>query len=454
MISSAVSMAASGPQAANPDDRPNAQWTQVTAQHAHRLTLRPRERIRFGGTLLPNEEHLSERVAIMTMPQPDARPRVPHFSSGPCAKRPGYALDNLKSAVLGRSHRAKDGKARLKLAIEKTRSLLGVPQDYLIGITPGSDTGAFEMAMWSLLGARGVDLLAWESFGEGWVGDVLKELKLGDARKLTAPYGELPDLTQVDFARDVVFTWNGTTSGVRVPNGDWIPDNREGLTLCDATSAAFAQELAWDKLDVTTFSWQKALGGEAQHGMIVLSPRAVARLESFTPPWPMPKLFRLVKKGKIDREFFEGATINTPSMLCVEDYLDALAWAESIGGLPALFARADANAAVIADWVRRTDWIAFLADKPAIRSNTSVCLAIVDPEIASAPADTQAAVAKQIASTLEKLGVAMDIGSYRDAPPGLRIWSGATVETSDLEALMPWLDWAFANVKAEQLKAA
>jgi phosphoserine aminotransferase len=390
----------------------------------------------------------------MTMPQPAVRPRVPHFSSGPCAKHPGYALENLKSAVLGRSHRAKEGKAKLKLAIDKTRAILGVPQDYLIGITPASDTGAFEMAMWSMLGARGVDLLAWESFGEGWVSDVLKELKLEDARKLAAPYGELPDLTQIDFARDVVFTWNGTTSGVRVPNGDWIPANREGLTLCDATSAAFAQDLAWDKLDVTTFSWQKVLGGEAQHGMIILSPRAVARLESYTPPWPMPKLFRLVKKGKVDREIFEGATINTPSMLCVEDYLDALAWAESIGGLRALCARADANADVIAEWVKRTPWIAFLADKPAIRSNTSICLAIVDPEIASAPAETQAAVAKQIASTLDKLGVAMDIGSYRDAPPGLRIWAGATVETSDLEALMPWLDWTFANVKAESLKAA
>ncbi len=291
-------------------------------------------------------------------------------------------------------------------------------------------------------------------FGEGWVADALKELKLDDARKLTAPYGELPDLTQVDFARDVVFTWNGTTSGVRIPNGDWIPANREGLTLCDATSAAFAQDLAWDKLDVTTFSWQKALGGEAQHGMIVLSPRAVERLENHKPGWPMPKLFRMVKKGKIDRDFFEGATINTPSMLCVEDYLDTLAWAESIGGLPALLTRADANAHVITEWVKRTPWIAFLSDKPAIRSNTSVCLTIVDPDIAAASAETQAAVAKQIASTLDKLGVAMDIGSYRDAPPGLRIWTGATVETSDLEALMPWLDWAFAQVKAASLKAA
>lgn len=390
----------------------------------------------------------------MTMTQPAARPRMPHFSSGPCAKRPGYDLGNLKDAALGRSHRSKEGKAKLKLAIDRTRSILGVPEDYLVGITPASDTGAFEMAMWSLLGGRGVDVLAWESFGRGWVSDILKELRLEDARKIEADYGELPDLTQVDFARDVVFTWNGTTSGVRVPDGEWISDRREGLTLCDATSAAFAQDLAWDKLDVTTFSWQKVLGGEAQHGVIILSPRAVERLESYTPPWPMPKIFRLVKKGKIDPAFFEGATINTPSMLCVEDYLDALSWAESIGGRSALFARADANAKVIADWVERTPWIAFLAEKPAIRSNTSVCLKIIDREILVAPADTQAAVAKQIASTLEMLGVAMDIASYRDAPPGLRIWTGATVEQSDLEALMPWLDWAFANVKAEMMKAA
>jgi phosphoserine aminotransferase len=390
----------------------------------------------------------------MTMPQPVVRPRVPHFSSGPCAKRPGYDLNNLKGALLGRSHRSQEGKAKLELAIEKTRELLGVPQDYLIGITPASDTGAFEMAMWSLLGARGVDVLAWESFGQGWVSDILKELKLEDVRRIEAGYGELPDLTQVEFARDVVFTWNGTTSGVRVPSGDWIPSNREGLTLCDATSAAFAQNLAWDKLDVTTFSWQKVLGGEAQHGMIILSPRAVARLESYTPAWPMPKLFRLTKKAKVDPEIFKGATINTPSMLCVEDYLDALAWAESIGGLPALMARADGNARIIADWVERTPWVAHLADKPAIRSNTSVCLKIVDTEVTSASAEAQAAIAKSIASTLDKLGVAMDIASYRDAPPGLRIWSGATVEASDLEALLPWLDWAFASVKSQTLKAA
>lgn len=390
----------------------------------------------------------------MTTPTPAARPRTPYFSSGPCAKRPGYSLENLKSAFLGRSHRHKDGKARLKSAIDKTRALLGVPADYLIGITPASDTGAFEMAMWSMLGARGVDALAWESFGEGWISDILKELKLADARKFVAPYGELPDLTGVDFARDVVFAWNGTTSGVRVPSGEWIPDNRDGLTFCDATSAAFAQDLPWGKLDVTTFSWQKVLGGEGQHGIIILSPRAVARLESYTPAWPMPKIFRLVKKGKIDRDFFEGATINTPSMLCVEDYIDALNWAESVGGLKALFARADGNAATLAAWVERTPWVANLADKPAIRSNTSVCLKIVDPEVLGAPAEMQAAIAKKIAALLDKEGVAFDIGAYRDAPAGLRIWAGATVEKSDLEALTPWLDWAFATAKAELLKAA
>jgi phosphoserine aminotransferase len=389
----------------------------------------------------------------MTTPRPAARPRVPHFSSGPCAKRPGYDLSNLKTAVLGRSHRSKEGKAKLKLAIDKTREILGVPADYLIGITPASDTGAFEMAMWSMLGARPIDVLAWESFGEGWVSDIVKELKLKDVRSFKADYGDLPDLTQVDFRNDVIFTWNGTTSGVRVPNGDWIPDNREGLTLCDATSAAFAQDLAWDKLDVTTFSWQKVLGGEAQHGIIILSPRAVARLESYTPAWPLPKIFRLTKKGKVDLEIFAGSTINTPSMLCVEDYLDALAWAEGAGGLKALMARSNSNYKTIADWVERTPWVAFLADKPAIRSNTSVCLKIVDADVVAASAEDQAALAKQIASILDKEGVALDIGSYRDAPPGLRIWAGATVEASDLEALLPWLDWAFATVKAQTLKA-
>jgi phosphoserine aminotransferase len=387
----------------------------------------------------------------MTIAQPGVRPRVPHFSSGPCAKRPGYDLNNLKDAALGRSHRSKPGKAKLQLAIEKTREILGIPADYLIGITPASDTGAFEMAMWTLLGERQVDVLAWESFGQGWVADIVKELKLESARVLSAEYGELPDLTEINFAHDIVFTWNCTTSGVRVPDSEWIPANRTGLTLCDATSAAFAMDLAWDKLDVTTFSWQKVLGGEAQHGIIVLSPRAVARLESYTPVWPVPKLFRLAKKGKVDREFFEGSTINTPSMLCVEDYLDALGWAQSVGGLPGLMARANANAAILSEWVKNTDWVAHLADKPANRSNTSVCLKIVDKDIVAAPPETQAAVAKKIASKLEALGVAMDIGSYRDAPPGLRIWAGATIEKSDLEALVPWLDWAFATVKAELL---
>lgn len=388
----------------------------------------------------------------MTAPTPATRPRVPHFSSGPCAKRPGYSLENLKIAELGRSHRSKPGKAKLKLAIDKTRAILGVPQDYLIGITAASDTGAFEMAMWSLLGQRGVDVLAWESFGKDWVTDIVKQLKLPNTRVMDAPYGTLPDLTQVDFRNDVVFTWNGTTSGVRVPSGDWIAANRDGLTLCDATSAAFAQALDWDKLDVTTFSWQKVLGGEAQHGMIILSPRAVERLESYTPAWPLPKIFRMTKGGKVNLEIFEGSTINTPSMLCVEDYLDALAWAESIGGLPALQARSNANYAVIADWVSRTPWVGFLATAPATRSNTSVCLKIVDPDLGTPEA--QAAVAKDIASTLEKQGVAMDIGAYRDAPPGLRIWAGATIESSDLEALMPWLDWAFANAKSSLAKAA
>jgi phosphoserine aminotransferase len=384
--------------------------------------------------------------------KPSARPHVAHFSSGPCAKRPGYSLENLKSAELGRSHRSKPGKAKLKLAIDKSRAVLGVPPDHLIGIVPASDTGAFEMAMWSMLGARGVDVLAWESFGKDWVTDVVKQLRLKDARVMDAPYGALPDLSKVNFKNDVVFTWNGTTSGVRVPDGNWIAADREGLTLCDATSAAFAQQLDWAKLDVVTYSWQKVLGGEAQHGMLILSPRAVARLESYTPAWPMPKLFRMTKGGKVNTEIFEGATINTPSMLCVEDYLDALHWAEGIGGLKALQERSSANFKVIADWVGRTSWVDFLAIDPATRSNTSVCLKIVDPELASPEA--QANVAKHIANTLEKEGVAMDIGAYRDAPPGLRIWAGATIERLDLEALMPWLDWAFANAKSGLSKAA
>lgn len=384
--------------------------------------------------------------------KPLLRPNSAHFSSGPCAKHPGYSVDKLESALLGRSHRSKPGKAKLKLAIDKTRDLLRIPRDYLVGIMPASDTGAFEMAMWSLLGARGVDVLAWESFGKDWVTDVVKQLRLPNARVMEAAYGELPNLEAVDFLNDVIFTWNGTTAGVKVPNGDWIASDREGLTLCDATSAAFAQALDWSKLDAVTYSWQKVLGGEAQHGMLILSPRAVERLESHVPAWPMPKIFRLTKGGKLNREIFEGATINTPSMLCVEDYLDALAWAESIGGLSALQARCDANFKVIADWVEQSPWADFLARDPVTRSNTSVCLRIADPEISSVEA--QAHIAKEIANSLEKEGVAFDIGAYRDAPPGLRIWAGATVEQTDLEKLIPWLDWAFANAKAGMAKAA
>jgi phosphoserine aminotransferase len=385
---------------------------------------------------------------------PAARPHDARFSSGPCAKRPGWTPEALKDASLGRSHRAKFGKTKLKLAIDLTREVLGVPADYRIGITPGSDTGAVEMALWSLLGARPVDMLAWESFGEGWVTDVAKQLKLADARTLKAPYGELPDLTQVDFDHDVVFTWNGTTSGVRVPDAKWIPANRQGLTICDATSAAFAQDLDWPKLDVTTFSWQKALGGEAAHGMIILSPRAVERLETYKPAWPLPKVFRMTKGGKLIEGIFEGETINTPSMLCVEDYIDALLWAKSVGGLKGLFARADANAKAIADWAAKTPWVDFLARVPATRSNTSVCLKVADKEVTALPAEAQAAFAKALASALEKEKVAFDIGAYRDAPPGLRIWCGATVEKADIEALTHWLDWAFAQEKAKLAKAA
>ena len=380
---------------------------------------------------------------------PVARPGNARFSSGPCAKRPGWTPEALKDAALGRSHRAKLGKSKLKLAIDLTRDVLGVPADYRIGIVPASDTGAVEMALWSMIGARGVDILAWESFGQGWVSDVVKELKVKDARTLKAPYGELPDLTQVNFDHDVVFTWNGTTSGVRVPDADWIAADRKGLTICDATSAAFAQALDWAKLDVTTFSWQKALGGEAAHGVIILSPRAVERLETYNPPWPLPKIFRMTKGGKLIDGIFVGETINTPSMLCVEDYLDALHWAKSIGGLPALFARADASLQAIADWVERTPWVDFLAVKPETRSNTSVCLKVVDAQITALPAEGQAAFAKALASVLEKEKVAFDIGAYRDAPPGLRIWCGATVDPADVEALTAWLDWAFAVEKAK-----
>jgi phosphoserine aminotransferase len=390
----------------------------------------------------------------MTNPMPAVRPVTPHFSSGPCAKRPGWSLQGLTDAALGRSHRAKIGKAKLKRAIDLTREILEVPADYRIGIVPASDTGAVEMAMWSLLGQRPVTMLAWESFGEGWVSDVIKELKLKDATVLNAPYGELPDLSRVDFTSDVVFTWNGTTSGVRVPNGDWIPSDREGLTICDATSAAFAQALDFSKLDVVTFSWQKALGGEAAHGMLILSPRAVARLESYKPAWPLPKIFRMTKGGKLNEGIFEGETINTPSMLCVEDYLDTLQWAKSVGGLKALIARADANTKVIADWVARTPWVDFLAREVSIRSNTSVCLKVVDPAVTSLSADAQNAFAKALAAAVEKEGAGYDLGHYRDAPAGLRIWCGATIEARDVEILTQWLDWAFAKTKDALPKAA
>ena len=383
-----------------------------------------------------------------TLTKPAMRPARPEFSSGPCAKRPGWSSENLRAAILGRSHRSGPGKARLKAAIDQTRALLKVPADYLIGITPGSDTGAVEMALWSLLGPRPVQVLAFESFGKDWVTDVVKQLKL-PAETLEAPYGQLPDLSKVRGDADLVFTWNGTTSGVRVPNADFIAADRAGLTICDATSACFAQDLDWAKLDVVTFSWQKALGGEAAHGMLILSPRAVERLESHVPAWPMPKLFRMTKAGKVNAEIFEGATINTPSMLCVEDFLDTLRWASSIGGLAELRGRADGNLAVLEAWAAKTAWIDFLAQDPASRSNTSVCLKVVDARVTALPADGQAAFAKRLATLLEKEGVALDIGGYRDAPPGLRIWCGATVERDDVEALTPWLDWAFAEALAE-----
>jgi phosphoserine aminotransferase len=390
----------------------------------------------------------------MTIATPAMRPRVPHFSSGPCAKRPGWTSQALSDAFLGRSHRSKPGKAKLKRAIDLTREVLQVPADYRIGIVPASDTGAVEMALWSLLGPRPVTMLAWESFGEGWVSDIAKELKLKDATLMRAPYGELPDLSKVDPASDIVFTWNGTTSGVRVPNADWIKADRAGLTICDATSAAFAQPLDWPKLDVVTFSWQKALGGEAAHGMLILSPRAVARLESYSPPWPLPKIFRMTKGGKINEGIFQGETINTPSMLCLEDYLDALEWAKSVGGLSALQARADANTKVVTDWVARTPWIDFLAREPSQRSNTSVCLKVVDPAVTKLPAEAQAAFVKSLAAALDKEGVAYDIDAYRDAPSGLRIWCGSTIERSDVEALVLWLDWAYAKAKDASAKAA
>lgn len=381
------------------------------------------------------------------MTQPNLKPKNPCFSSGPCAKRAGWKLDDLKDAAIGRSHRAKIGKAKLGEVIDRTRSILGIPSDYKIGIVPASDTGAFEMAMWSLLGERGVDLFAWESFGSGWISDVVKQLKLKDVNKYEADYGKLPDLSKADFSRDVVFTYNGTTSGVRVPDTKWIASDRKGLTLCDATSAVFAMDVDFSKLDVTTWSWQKVMGGEAAHGMIVLSPRAVARLESYTPAWPMPKIFLLTKSGKLIDGIFSGETINTPSMLAVEDAIDGLRWAESIGGLPKLIERSNTNLKVISDWVAESSWAGFLAERPEINSNTSICLKIIDPAYTCLSADEQAERAKKIASVLEKQGVAYDIGSYRDAPAGLRIWGGATVEKSDIEALLPWLDWAYEQTK-------
>jgi len=392
-------------------------------------------------------------MADMPLTAPAVKPANPNFSSGPCAKRPGWTVNALANALVGRSHRAKPAKARIEKAIALTRELLEVPAGYRIGIVPASDTGAVEMFLWSALGARGVDMLAWESFGEGWVTDVQKQLKLQNVRTITAPYGELPDLKQVNFDNDVVFTWNGTTSGVRVPNADWIPADRKGLTICDATSAAFAQNLDFTKLDVVTFSWQKALGGEAAHGILILSPRAVERLETFKPDRPLPKIFRMTKGGKLMEDIFEGATINTVSMICIEDAVDAMEWGKSVGGLKGMQARANANFKALNDWVEQTAWVENLARVPEQRSNTSVCLVIADPDVKALSDDAQAAFAKAIVSRLDKAGVAYDIGGYRDAPTGLRIWAGSTVETSDLKALTGWLDWAFASEKAA-LKAA
>ena len=372
--------------------------------------------------------------------KPTVKPTRPNFSSGPCAKRPGYQLENLKSAPLGRSHRSALGKASLKKSIEETKRILNIPEDYHVGIVPASDTGAMEMVLWSLLGPRGVDVFFWESFGKGWAADIEKELKLTNVRIFKADYGKLPDLSQADFKNDVVFTWNGTTGGVKVPNGDWIPDNREGLTICDATSAVFAMDIPWQKLDVATYSWQKVLGGEAAHGMLILSPRAVQRLESYTPPWPMPKIFRMLKNGKLNAGIFEGSTINTPSMLCNEDYLDALAWVDSLGGLSALIERSEANLSVFEKFVETHPWIRFLAEEKEIRSNTSVCFTIeLDPD-----------QVKALVKLLEKEDAAYDCGAYRDAPPGLRFWCGATVETSDIEKLLPWLEWAYEEVRNQK----
>ncbi|MEZ0278009.1 MAG: phosphoserine transaminase [Methylibium sp.] len=391
---------------------------------------------------------------VTIIAKPAVRPNNPRFSCGPCTKHPGWSLDRLGGALLGRNHRQPETRERLALALARTRQLLELPADYRAAIVPASDTGAVEMALWSLLGPRGIDVLAWEAFGREWVVDIVEQLKLPDTRALLAPYGDLPDLGQVDFDRDVVFAWNGTTSGVRVPNADWIPADRNGLTICDATSAVFAQAIDWSKLDVTTFSWQKVLGGEAQHGILILSPRAVERLESYTPPWPLPKLFRMTRDGKLMEDLFAGSTINTPSMLCLEDYLAAHAWAESVGGLKGTIARSEANAGVIDAWVTRTPWIAYLARVPETRSNTSVCLKIADPDVLALPPETRDGFPLAMADLLDREGIAKDIASYRDAPPGLRIWTGATVQKSDLEALMPWLDYAFAETRRSFAKAA
>jgi phosphoserine aminotransferase len=386
--------------------------------------------------------------------KPAVRPNNPRFSSGPCTKHPGWSVEALKGALVGRNHRQPDTLARLALAITRTAELLKLPADYRVAIVPASDTGAVEMALWSLLGRRGVDVLAWEAFSRDWVTDIVQQLKIENVRALLAPYGELPDLGEVDCDRDVVFAWNGTTSGVRVPNADWIAGDRKGLTICDATSAVFAQAIDWRKLDAATFSWQKVLGGEAQHGMLMLSPRAVERLETYTPPWPLPKLFRMMRDGKLDAALFKGSTINTPSMLCLQDYLDALDWVESVGGVEGTIARSNANASVIADWVARTPWVEFLARVPETRSNTSPCLTIVDPEVAALPREQRDAFPRQIAALLDAENAAKDIAAHRSSPPGLRIWTGATVEKSDLEALTPWLDWGFAEAKRALAKAA
>lgn len=380
--------------------------------------------------------------------KPSLKPSNPNFSSGPCAKRPDWNTDTLANALIGRSHRAKIAKERIQSVIDRSKSLLKLPKDYVLGIVPASDTGAIEMALWSLLGARGVDVLAWESFGATWVSDIVNELKIKDVRSYLADYGRLPDLDLIDFERDVVFTFNGTTSGVRLKNLDWIPLDRQGLTLCDATSAVFAMEMDYSKLDVITWSWQKVMGGEAAHGMIALSPRALKRLENYTPAWPMPKIFKLAKKNKVISGIFSGATINTVSMLCVEDAIDGLDWAESLGGLEALVQRSQANLKAIEEWVEQRDWIEFLAEDSSTRSSTSICLKIVAPWYIELTPEEQAAKAKSLVALLEKEGVAYDINSYRDAPPGIRIWGGATVETQDIKALLPWIDWAFENIQS------